>query len=106
MSRMYLEHIKMDAFGAFSNRAIGPFTPHLNVVFGPNEAGKTTLSKFVGGVLFGWEDARASRNTYRPSNAERAGSLFFAQEGPSTVPGAPRSFPALVTPTACAATRS
>ncbi len=81
MSRMYLEHIKMDAFGAFSNRAIGPFTPHLNVVFGPNEAGKTTLSKFVGGVLFGWEDARASRNTYRPSNAERAGSLFFAQEG-------------------------
>ena len=81
MSRMYLDHIKMDAFGAFSNRAIGPFTPHLNVVFGPNEAGKTTLSKFVGGVLFGWEDARASRNTYRPSNAERAGSLFFAQEG-------------------------
>ena len=81
MSRMYLEHIKMDSFGAFSNRAIGPFTPHLNVVFGPNEAGKTTLSKFVGGVLFGWEDARASRNTYRPSNAERAGSLFFAQEG-------------------------
>lgn len=81
MSRMYLEHIKMDAFGAFSNRAIGPFSPHLNVVFGPNEAGKTTLSKFVGGVLFGWEDARASRNTYRPSNAERAGSLFFAQEG-------------------------
>ena len=81
MSRMYLEHIKMDAFGAFSNRAIGPFSPHLNVVFGPNEAGKTTLSKFVGGVLFGWEDARASRNTYRPSNAERAGSLFFAQKG-------------------------
>ena len=81
MSRMYLEHIKMDAFGAFLNRAIGPFSPHLNVVFGPNEAGKTTLSKFVGGVLFGWEDARASRNTYRPSNAERAGSLFFAQEG-------------------------
>ncbi len=89
MSRMYLEHIKMDAFGAFSNRAVGPFSPHLNVVYGPNEAGKTTLSKFVGGVLFGWEDARASRNTYRPSNAERAGSLFFAQEG--ALEGAGRS---------------
>ncbi len=83
MSRRYLEHIKMDAFGAFSNRAVGPFTAHLNVVYGPNEAGKTTLSKFVGGVLFGWEDARASRNTYRPSNAERSGSLFFAQEDAS-----------------------
>ncbi len=83
MSRRYLKHIKMDAFGAFSNRTVGPFSAHLNVVYGPNEAGKTTLSKFVGGVLFGWEDARASKNTYRPSNAERSGSLFFATDDAS-----------------------
>ena len=66
MKRSYLEHIKIVSFGAFSNKAVGPFAPHLNVVYGPNEAGKTTLASFVGGVLFGWEEARGSRNTYKP----------------------------------------
>lgn len=80
MSGKYLKRIKMDAFGAFSNRLVGPFSPGLNVVFGPNEAGKTTLSQFVGGVLFGWEEARGLRNTYKPANAERAGTLLFADD--------------------------
>ena len=80
MKASYLQRIKIDSFGAFSNKVVGPFGPHLNVVFGQNEAGKTTLASFVGGVLFGWEEARGSRNTYKPINAERAGSLFFVEE--------------------------
>ena len=32
MKRSYLEHIKIVSFGAFSNKAVGPFAPHLNVV--------------------------------------------------------------------------
>lgn len=80
MTRPFLEHIKVQSFGAFSNIAVGPFSPGLNAVFGSNEAGKTTLASFVGGVLFGWEEARGTRNTYRPANAERAGSLFFATD--------------------------
>ena len=78
MSGTYLKHIKIDAFGAFSGKTVGPFGPGLNVVFGRNEAGKTTVASFVGGVLFGWREARGQVNTYRPSNAERSGSLFFA----------------------------
>lgn len=76
----YLSRMKIVSFGSFSNRVVGPFAPHLNVVHGKNEAGKTTLNAFFGGVLFGWEDARGAKNTYKPSNAERAGSLFFADE--------------------------
>ena len=78
MRAPYLERIKITSFGTFFNKVVGPFGPHLNVVYGQNEAGKTTVASFVGGVLFGWEEARGSRNTYKPSNAERAGSLFFA----------------------------
>lgn len=80
ISSLYVSRMKIVSFGSFSNRVIGPFTPHLNVVHGKNEAGKTTLNAFFGGVLFGWEDARGARNTYKPSNAERAGSIFFADE--------------------------
>lgn len=75
----FLKRIKITSFGAFTDKVVGPFTPHLNVVFGENEAGKSTLASFVGGVLFGWEEARGTRNTYKPKNAERAGSLFFAE---------------------------
>lgn len=74
----YLRALHIDAYGAFSQRDIGPFTPGLNVVFGPNEAGKTTVNTFVSGVLFGWKDARSQRNTYKPANAERSGTLVFA----------------------------
>lgn len=81
MTRSYLERVKIASFGAFSNMAVGPLTPGLNVIFGRNESGKTTLASFVGGVLFGWEDARGMRNTYKPANAERAGSLFFQAGG-------------------------
>ena len=99
MKRSYLEHIKIVSFGAFSNKAVGPFAPHLNVVYGPNEAGKTTLASFVGGVLFGWEEARGSRNTYKPANAERSGSLFFAQcDASSGVSSTPSDAPALAAP--------
>ncbi|MEF9841828.1 MAG: AAA family ATPase [Raoultibacter sp.] len=77
---VYLERLKIEAFGPFFNRGIGPFSPCLNVVYGKNEAGKTTLNKFIEGVLFGWEEARGARNTYRPLAAKRSGSLFFVDE--------------------------
>lgn len=80
INSLFLKRIKIESFGAFSRKIVGPFTPQLNVVIGNNETGKTTLSAFVGGVLFGWEEARGGRNTYKPSNAERSGTLFFENE--------------------------
>lgn len=78
-SAPYLKIVKMARFGAFSQKTVGPLSPYLNVVFGRNEAGKSTVAAFVKGVLFGWEEARGSRNTYRPAAAEREGSLIFAE---------------------------
>lgn len=77
-SSHYLRSLHIDAFGALAQRDIGPFLPHMNLVFGQNEAGKTTVNSFIEGVLFGWQDARGQRNTYKPANAERSGTLVFA----------------------------
>lgn len=79
----FLRTIRIERFGAMENRTVGPFEPGINVVFGPNESGKTTTATFIGGVLFGWPDARGARNDYRPVGAERAGTLVFAP----TIPG-------------------
>lgn len=80
MGKYYLERIHMQAFGRFADRTVGPFSAGLNVVYGKNEAGKTTLNAFVKGVLFGWEDARGSKNVYKPASAERTGSLIFRRK--------------------------
>ncbi len=75
--RTYLEYEKMTSFGKFANKVVGPFRPGMNVVYGENEAGKTTASEFIKAVLFGWPAARGQANPYRPEGAERVGSLFF-----------------------------
>lgn len=76
-SGSYLEYAKITSFGSFANKVVGPFKPGLNVVSGPNEAGKTTISQFVRGVLFGWPRSGRNVNSYRPEASERSGSLFF-----------------------------
>lgn len=73
----YLRTAHIDAFGNAFQTNIGPFTEGLNVVYGPNEAGKTTTSTFIGGVLFGWPEARGGRNAYKPAGAQRSGTLVF-----------------------------
>ena len=78
---IYLQRAHMTAFGRFIDRTLGPFKPGLNVVYGPNEAGKTTARAFVGGVLFGWPEARGSRNAYKPRAASREGSRARNAEG-------------------------
>ena len=82
---IYLQRAHMAAFGRFIDRTLGPFKPGLNVVYGPNEAGKTTARAFVGGVLFGWPEARGSRNAYKPRAASREGSLLFCDAATSEV---------------------
>lgn len=87
----FLEHIKLTNFGRFANMIVAPFTPGLNVVYGKNETGKTTINQLVRGVLFGWLAARGNTNSYKPEAAERAGSLFFAT---ATSLPAPEAVPA------------
>ncbi len=78
MSR-FLQRVHIDRYGSLAGLDLGPLSPGLNVVYGPNEAGKSSIASFIGGVLFGWEEARGVRNTYRPSEGERSGSLEFKE---------------------------
>lgn len=53
---MKITHLEIDRFGVWRNLSLPLSSPELNVVFGPNEAGKTTLMRFLRGVLFGYDE--------------------------------------------------
>lgn len=60
---MKILSLHIDGFGKFHNRDVS-FQDGLNVVYGKNEAGKSTLHTFIKGMLFGIERGRgrASKN--------------------------------------------
>ena len=91
LASAYLEYVKLTSFGKFANMIVGPFKPGLNVVYGANEAGKTTISELIKGVLFGWRASRKGINSYKPENTERIGSLFFKDMRTSEVEELKRS---------------
>ena len=78
---LFLKQMNLQRYGAQADNTVGPFGEGLNVVYGKNEAGKSTIASFVGGVLFGWEEAHGVRNRYRPQEGGRAGELVWEEEG-------------------------
>lgn len=60
---MKLLDLHINGFGKFHNRSV-TFEEGINVVYGKNEAGKSTLHTFIRGMLFGIEKTRgrASKN--------------------------------------------
>jgi uncharacterized protein YhaN len=58
---MNLTELYIDDFGAWHELRLDGLTPGLNVIYGPNEAGKTTLLNFMRSVLYGFSDERRRR---------------------------------------------
>lgn len=54
---MFITKLKLDYFGRFHNKEY-EFKPGINLVYGDNEAGKSTLHAFIKGMLFGIERMR------------------------------------------------
>jgi len=68
---MRLRGLRVNRFGAFQDREWPDLQPGLNLLFGPNEAGKTTLMMFLRGMFFGF-----GKSAYDPlDNSEPGGSL-------------------------------
>lgn len=54
---MLISKLKLNYFGKFYNHEI-QLKPGINIIYGDNEAGKTTLHTFIKGMLFGIERMR------------------------------------------------
>lgn len=87
---MILNEVNLKNFGKFCDRTFS-FTDGLNVIYGPNEAGKTTIYQAIHALLFGLEKqrGRAARTdlytTYQPweNKTRYEGALRFTTGGKS-----------------------
>lgn len=71
---MVIEKVQIKNFGKFHEKNI-EFSPGLNVIYGANESGKTTLHSFLTGMIFGIEKSRGRQgkediySAYEPWNS-------------------------------------
>ncbi|KGH89081.1 ATP-binding protein [Oenococcus oeni] len=79
---MEIKRIHISGFGKFSDFNLD-FKNDLQVIYGQNEAGKSTLRQFITGILFGFaQNKRQSSNLYEPRNrSQYGGDLVFEQDG-------------------------
>ena len=84
---MYLNKLLIKDFGKFHNKEID-LKPGVNLIYGPNEAGKTTIKEFIVGMLYGIDKSRglgAKCDNYelrKPLNsANYAGKAYIKNEG-------------------------
>ncbi|MBU8898477.1 AAA family ATPase [Corallococcus sp. M34] len=70
---LHIDGFQVQGFGHFAgfSSALGP---GLNLLYGPNEAGKSTLLAFLRGVLFGFEK-RGQAERYEPESGAFGGEL-------------------------------
>ncbi len=80
---MIIKEAKIRKFGKLEN-AQYQFSPQINVIYGPNESGKSTLMQFLKAMLFGLEKTRVRKtldtyNKYEPwdTPAYFYGSMIF-----------------------------
>ncbi|MDD5697006.1 MAG: AAA family ATPase [Victivallaceae bacterium] len=71
---MIIKAIHIANYGKYSGRAFTGLTGGVNVIYGPNEHGKTTLLEFVRRMLFGFPSYRRSEENYfEPVNKAQPG---------------------------------
>jgi len=78
---MRIKSIEARRFGALIDSDLSGLGSGLNVVYGPNEAGKSSYTALVRHLLYGFTDKRRAERHYEPADGVRAGRLEFDLDG-------------------------
>ena len=81
---MRLRGWHVEGFGLLHDFRVEDLADGLTIVFGPNEAGKTSLLAFIRGVLFGYPDRRQKERQYPPLRGGRHGGRVFVESDGAT----------------------
>lgn len=76
---MRITELQIDHFGVWRDLALPLNENGLTVLYGPNEAGKSTLLEFVRGVLFGY--SAGAQDKLSPHDRGSGGTVWVSSEG-------------------------
>ncbi|MCI6610237.1 MAG: AAA family ATPase [Ezakiella sp.] len=77
---MQILSINIEEFGGIKNKKI-EFKPGINVIYGQNEAGKTTIKNAIDACLYSFIDSGAKRKVYKNEyNTYKSGSYTLSME--------------------------
>jgi uncharacterized protein YhaN len=80
---MKLTELHVDGFGVWNELRLRELSPSITVLYGPNEAGKTTLMHFLRAMLYGVTKERRERYLPPRSGGRPGGSLgLITDDGP------------------------
>ena len=87
MTRVFIKEIHMISFGKFENKKI-KFDENFSLIYGKNETGKSTVSNFIEGLLYGFDEGKNKKSfsykkeSYKPKLSYKyAGSGIFNKDG-------------------------
>ncbi len=66
---MIIKDLNIRSFGKFSNETINEFQSGINIIYGKNEAGKTTLYNIIQTLLYGFAPANIDKHPYASYNS-------------------------------------
>ncbi|NLY20935.1 MAG: AAA family ATPase [Tissierellia bacterium] len=66
---MYFKELNLKSFGKFKDKTIH-LTNGLNIIYGVNESGKSTINKFITGIMYGFVGPSKKRTIYSSDHAK------------------------------------
>jgi len=75
---MKIKRLEISGFGRWSQEAFD-LSDGMQVIFGQNESGKTTLRAFIVGVLFGFPTKKNGHNVYDPKDGSQYGGSLILE---------------------------
>lgn len=78
---MHITDLHIDRFGIWRDLTLPLSGPGLNVLYGPNEAGKSTLMRFVKAILYGGVPPRADSGPLVDQQSIAGGALRLVHDG-------------------------
>lgn len=76
---MKIEKLVIYGFGQHEQKTVY-FTPGMNIIYGKNEAGKTTIQQFILHILFGFPPKNSPTLRYEPKSGDRYGGQIHLQD--------------------------
>lgn len=77
MNNFFIKELNIISFGKFQNKSFS-LSPNFNLIYGENESGKSTISDFIEGIFYGFDEGdKKTRFSYKKEKYKPIGSYKY-----------------------------